>query len=144
MRALKGLKSLIRERKWKVDEKRRAIAALQSFRDDMLGQIQALESDLREEAKRLEGDAIGVLYSGPHAQHMQERKKNLEASVAETEKQLEEAQAKLAELFRELKRLEVALEHREAAHARRRDRRERIEMDEIASRIGARKSNTAA
>ncbi len=135
---MKSRETLIRLKKFQVDEKRRKVAQIEA----MIAEFERIATELDREIK-VEQDRAGIHDPGhfaypTYAKAAITRKENLMRSAGELKTQLDEAQAMLGEAFEELKKVEM-LEERD--HARERaeaNAREQAELD----RIGAMRFNT--
>lgn len=130
---MKQLDSLIRLHRWQLDEKRRTQAELQALADRIKGEIDRLQADLareRETASHTDGPALGI---GPYIQSILARERHLSQTLDEIGRQIAAAHDAITESFRELKRYELAQEERLRAEARRLDRLERLNLDEVAA-----------
>ena len=107
---MKFLHNLIRLAKWRLDERRQAVADLEGERRQLLDGIAELEARSDEES----------------------RVAAMEESVSDVDDRLEEAHEALRGAFREVKKLELSLEaHQRRAQAEA-DRRDQIALDEMA------------
>jgi len=141
--AKKGLHTLIRVRKWDVDEKQRAVGALLRDEEKIIEFQQALEREITEE-KALAG-ASGVaerLTFQPYIQRCRQRRNNLEAALILIRRKIEEAREELAEAYRRLKTFEITQEQRDTAEEKEELRVEQIGLDEMGIDLHRRKANT--
>ena len=128
---MKSRETLIRLRKFQVDEKRRRTAQIES----MIAEFERMTADLDREIKS-EQDKVGISdpahFAYPtYAKAAKQRRENLVRSVDDLKVQLDSAKAELAEAFEELKKVEI-LEGRESARERAAENaREQAEMDRI-------------
>ncbi len=127
----KDLKTLIRLRRFEVDEVRRHLADLNTRQDALAAEARALEAELvREETFARNNPAMGQTLGAyvtrflHRRQQLAERRQQLDALVAQ-------AQDVLAEGFKELKTLELTQENRDKREQERLDRREQSVLDEI-------------
>lgn len=129
---MKSRESLIRLKKFHVDEKRRQVAQIQSMIDDFNRMIEDLDAQVAAEQERTGiADVTHFAYS-TFAKSALERRGNLSNSVEELEKQLEEAQDALATAVEELKKVEIIEERSQEKARSEADAREQADMDEIA------------
>lgn len=138
----KGLKTLIRLAKFDVDEKRRALTALQTREDQILDHIAQGEAQLKEEQRLAAGDAtgIGFLYGAFHRAWM-DRKVEMENQLLLVRAQIELARDQLAESFRQLKTYEVTQANREQRERDEIERKDQIFLDEVGLNIHRRKED---
>lgn len=129
----KTLKNLIRLHEWRLDERRRELAGELKQLDVMRGSLESLKSEiLREQnAARLSEELlVGAAYA-PYAQVAMTRRQNLEHSIRLKEQHVEEARARLAEAFKDLKTYEISQANREKKEAIELARRDQNTLDEI-------------
>lgn len=128
---MKGLAALIRLHSWRLDEKRRELADLQRLEDQFLEDARRLEAEVAAEQEFAKSSDSGAFSYGGFALGVIERRKRIEASVAEVRRRIEDKRAEVAEAFRELKRYEItqaARQKRERAEA---ERRTQASLDEM-------------
>lgn len=130
---MRGLGSLIRLHKWQLEEKRRALGALQGLRADLLRQADGLEREvLREQQTAAQSAEAGWNYNS-YARAVIRRRKNLVRSIADVDEQIEAATELVRAAHRELRKFETAEERAQQRAADEEARRDRIDMDEIAA-----------
>ena len=121
---MKSRETLIRLKKFQVDEKRRKVAQIEA----MIAEFERMATDLEREIKT-EQDRAGIHdpahFAYPtYAKAAIARRENLKRSADELKVQLDEAKGALGEAFEELKKVEL-LDERD--HARERaDRRAHV------------------
>ena len=104
---MKSRETLIRLKKFQVDEKRRRVAQIET----MIADFQRMSTDLEREIQT-EQDRAGINdpshFAYPtYAKAAIQRRENLTRSADELKGQLEEAKGALAEAFEELKKVEL-------------------------------------
>ena len=104
---MKSRETLIRLKKFQVDDKRRRVAQIEG----MIAEFDRIAGDLEREIKT-EQDRAGIHdpahFAYPtYAKAAMQRRENLRRSVSELRTQLDEAQAALGEAFEELKKVEL-------------------------------------
>lgn len=114
---MKSRETLIRLRKFQVDEKRRRTAQI----ENMIAEFERMCGDLDREIKS-EQDKAGISdpahFAYPtYAKAAKQRRENLMRSIDDLKVQLDEARNELAEAFEELKKVEL-LNERDQAHER--------------------------
>ncbi len=135
---MKSRETLIRLKRFQVDEKRRQVAQIEM----MIAEFERMAADLDREIIAEQNRANvhdPAHYAYPtYAKAARTRRDNLLGSAGELKGQLDDAKAALAEAFEELKKVEI-LDERESARDRAVDNaREQAEMDRIGlSRRGA-------
>ena len=130
--AVSELHTLIRLSRWKLDEKRRALAELQALADRLAGEAGRLESEVQAEQQvARESVEAGYGYAN-FARHAIERRRRLAQSIAEVSRQIEAATEEMGEAFQELKRFELTQEGRDRREQARLRQRESAALDEMA------------
>jgi flagellar protein FliJ len=136
---MKSRETLIRLKKFQVDEKRRRVAQIEG----MIAEFDRIAGDLEREIKT-EQDRAGIHDPGhfaypTYAKAAMQRRENLKRSVSELRTQLDEAQAHLGEAFEELKKVELLDERDQMRERAEEEAREQAELDAIGMmRNGAR------
>lgn len=140
---MKGLDSLIRLQRWKVDGKRREIGELEQKRAATLAQINRCERELDRE-RRNATDQTLAQYFGAYEKATRERLNGLAGTVSDLDGTLAEHRGELSALYRELKRYEIVSERRAAAARERREKAEQNTLDEIGGQMYGRRLRAAA
>jgi flagellar export protein FliJ len=128
---MKSRETLIRLKKFQVDEKRRKVAQIET----MIAEFERMAADLDREI-RVEQDRAGIHDPGhfaypTYAKAAMTRRENLQRSAGELKVQLDDAKAALGEAFEELKKIEL-LDERDQQRERAEDSaREQAELDAI-------------
>jgi flagellar protein FliJ len=136
---MKSRETLIRLKKFQVDEKRRRVAQIEG----MIAEFDRIAGDLEREIKT-EQDRAGIHDPGhfaypTYAKAAMQRRENLQRSASELRTQLDEAQAALGEAFEELKKVELLDERDQMRERAEEAAREQAELDAIGMmRSGAR------
>ena len=131
-----------------MDEKRRKLAELQGLEDELRGQITRLEEQLIAEQKTAsENPGEGGLAYANFAQHVIQRRENLQDSLSQMAHVILSAREDLAESYRELKKYEAVQKNRERRERVEQNRMEQAVLDEVGlsmhrSRIRAAVKNT--
>lgn len=141
---VKGLKTLIRLARFNVDEKRRALTALQAREEEILDAIARAAERLKAEQKIAAKDSTGVgfLYGAYHQAWMDQRDRHHQTLTAVRE-QIEIARDELAEAFREQKTYEVTQANRDRQAQIEADHKEQAVLDELGLTIFRRKEKQA-
>ena len=137
---MKSRETLIRLKKFQVDEKRRRVAQIEA----MIADFDRMAGDLEREIST-EQDRAGIQdpshFAYPtYAKAAIQRRENLKRSADELKVQLDDAKASLGEAFEELKKVELLDERDQARERAEENAREQAEMDSIGlmrSRMGA-------
>ena len=128
---MKSRETLIRLKKFQVDERRRKVAQIEG----MIAEFERMAGDLEREIKT-EQDRAGIHDPGhfaypTYAKAAMQRRENLRRSVSELRAQLDEAQAALGEAFEELKKVELLDERDQMRERAEEEAREQAELDAI-------------
>ena len=128
---MKSRETLIRLKKFQVDEKRRRVAQIEG----MIADFQRMSTDLDREIQT-EQDRAGIQdpshFAYPtYAKAAIQRRENLMRSADELRGQLDEAKAALGDAFEELKKVELLDERDQARERAEMNAREQAEMDNI-------------
>ena len=104
---MKSRETLIRLRRFQVDEKRRKVAQIEV----MIAEFERIATDLEREIKA-EQDRAGIHdpshFAYPtYAKAAMQRRENLRRSAADLKQQLEQAKGALEEAFEEMKKAEL-------------------------------------
>ena len=136
---MKSRETLIRLKKFQVDEKRRKVAQIEG----MIAEFERIAGDLEREIKT-EQDRAGIHdpahFAYPtYAKAAMQRRENLKRSADELRTQLDEAKVALGEAFEEMKKIELLDERDQMRERAEEDAREQAELDATALlRSGAR------
>lgn len=128
---MKGLAALIRLHTWRLDEKRRELADLQRLEDQFLEDGRRLDAEVAAEQEFAKTSDTGSFSYGGFAVGVIERRKRIEASIAEVRRRIDDKRAEVAEAFQELKRYEITQAERLKRERAEADRRTQAELDEI-------------
>ena len=128
---MKSRETLIRLKKFQVDEKRRRVAQIEG----MIAEFQRMSTDLEREIQT-EQDRAGINdpthFAYPtYAKAAIQRRENLNRSAGELQGQLEEARGHLADAYEDLKKVEMLDERDQARERAEEDSREQADMDSI-------------
>ena len=128
---MKSRETLIRLKKFQVDEKRRRVAQIEG----MIAEFDRMAVDLEREIK-VEQERAGIHDPGhfaypTYAKAAMNRRDNLKRSADELRVQLEDAKAALGEAFEEMKKVELLDERDQMRERVLDDAREQAELDSI-------------
>jgi len=128
---MKSRDTLIRLKKFQVDERRRKVAQIEG----MIAEFERMAGDLDREI-RSEQERAGIHdpahFAYPtYAKAAMVRKDNLKRSADELKVQLDDAKAALGEAFEELKKVELLDERDQARERADENAREQTELDNI-------------
>jgi len=129
---MKSRETLIRLKKFQVDEKRRKVAQIES----MIAEFERMASDLEREI-RAEQDRAGIHdpahFAYPtYAKAAIARRENLNRSADDLRLQLEDAKGALGEAFDDLKKVELLDERDQMREREAENAAEQVELDGIA------------
>jgi len=129
---MKSRETLIRLRKFQVDEKRRKVAQIET----MITEFGRMAADLEREI-RVEQDRAGIHDPGhfaypTYAKAAITRRENLQRSADELRTQLEDAKMALGEAVDELKKVELLDERHQMRERAAENAAEQPELDDIA------------
>ena len=128
---MKSRETLIRLKRFHVDEKRRQVAQIEAMIADFERMATDLDREIATEQQRAGIDDPGHFAYPTYAKAALQRRDNLKQSADNLKGQLEDARAALAEAFEELKKVEI-LEERDQNRERAADAKaEQAELDRI-------------
>jgi flagellar export protein FliJ len=136
---MKSRETLIRLKKFQVDERRRKVAQIEG----MIAEFERMATDLEREIKA-EQERAGIHDPGhfaypTYAKAAMQRRENLQRSADDLKLQLEAATGALAEAFEEMKKIELLDERDQMRERAEENAREQADLDTIALlRTGAR------
>jgi flagellar export protein FliJ len=129
---MSSLDTLIKLHRWQLDEQRRKVAEFESLAEKLRTELQRLDDEEVMEQRVAGGShEASYAYSG-YARALIDRRNKLVQSVQETEQQIVQARAELADAFAEVKRYEIAAANRLLAKHRGIERIRQQELDEVA------------
>jgi flagellar FliJ protein len=128
---MKSRETLIRLKKFQVDERRRKVAQIEG----MIAEFERMAGDLDREIKS-EQDRAGIHDPGhfaypTYAKAAMQRRENLQRSADDLRVQLENATTALAEAFEEMKKIELLDERDQMREREEENAREQAELDAI-------------
>ena len=128
---MKGLPTLIRLYRWRLDEKRRMFADLERLLAGFHTQLECLEAELRAEQELAAGSDEGRYAYPTYAEAVIGRREALLRSIAEVGGAIAKAREEVAAAFEEVKTYEIVEENGEARTRAAAARREQLRLDEI-------------
>lgn len=136
---MKSRETLIRLKRFQVDEKRRQVAQIEMMIAEFERMANELDREIVAEQTRANVHDPAHYAYPTYAKAARQRRDNLMGSAGELKGQLDDAKAALAEAFEELKKVEIYFSTSASARDRAADAvREQAEMDRIGlSRRGA-------
>ena len=124
--------TLLRLKRFRVDEMKRRIAAIDAMRADLDKKLSDLDDNVAREKQRAGDSDIGRLAFPSFLRSIETRRENLRNTLKEIEREHASAQLDMANAFQDLKALEVATEQQQKRLAEMQARRAQAHMDEIA------------
>lgn len=139
---MKGLASLIKLSKRKLDELRRSMVALENEKAQLEGAQAALMAELKREMQLATESAEVAQYFAGFAQKIKIRQQQLVVEISGVIRRIDALSAQIAEAFSELKKYEIALENAKKRAGEEALRKENITLDEIAGQQHRRESES--
>lgn len=128
---MKSRETLIRLKKFHVDEKRRRVAQIEGMIAEFDRMATELEREISTEQERA-GISDPSHFAYPtYAKAAIQRRENLKRSADELKAQLDDAKAALGEAFEELKKVELLDERDQARERAEENARDQMDMDSI-------------
>ena len=124
--------TLIRLRRFRVDEMKRRMATLDGMKADAERKLADLEDSVARERQRAGDSDIGRLAFPSFLRSIEARRENLRATLKDIERERVTAQAELNVAFQELKSLEFATEQQAKRAQELDERRAQSRLDEMA------------
>jgi flagellar export protein FliJ len=128
---MKSRDTLIRLKRFHVDEKRRQVAQIEAMIADFRRMASDLDREISVEQTRAGIDDPGHFAYPTYAKAAMARRDNLVQSADNLNGQLEDARAQLAEAFEELKKVEILEERDQVRERAAEGRTEQAELDRI-------------
>ncbi len=139
---MSSLANLIRIHQWILDEKRQRLAGLQQLLDRMEDDLEIMEEKLAAERDAAGRTMDGALAFQTFIPAALERRDKLRHSIANIEREVEDARDEVGEAFQELKKYETAQDIQQRQELEQRRRREQLTLDEMG--VGLYRRNRAA
>ena len=141
---MKGIATLIRLHKLKLTDQQRKLAALQAVANGFIAEIETLEQKNRDEAAALGENSETAHMLGGFIQASIGRRRTLEGSLVDIERDIGVIRQDINVAFRELKRYELIEERRADESRRALQKRERRVEDELGMSMHRQKRHVAA
>ena len=129
---MKRQDTLIRLRRFRVDDFKRRMATLDGMKADVEKKLSDLEESVARERQRAGESDIGRLAFPSFLRSIEDRRENLRATLRDIERERVQCQADLTTAFQDLKSLEFANEQQEKRLAEIEARRAQSRLDEMA------------
>ena len=124
--------TLLRLKRFRVDEMKRRIAAIDAMKADLERKLADLDDNVAREKQRAGDSDIGRLAFPSFLRSIEARRENLRNTLKEIEREYAVAQLDMENAFQDLKSLEVATEQQAKRLAEMQARRAQARMDEVA------------
>jgi flagellar protein FliJ len=131
---MKSRDTLIKLRRFQVDEKRRRVAQIESMIADFKRMADDLDREIAGEERRAGISDVAHFAYPTYAKAAANRRDNLLRSAGDLNDQLDEAKAALGEAFEELKKVEILDDRERSAERAAENAREQAAMDAIGLR----------
>ena len=124
--------SLLRLKRFRVDELKRRLGTLDEMRTDLEKKLTDLEDSVVRERQRSADSDIGRLAFPSFLQSIEVRRKNIRTTMTELERERAAQQDDLTAAFQDLKTFELAEEERLRRSAEAQSRAQQSRLDEMA------------
>jgi flagellar protein FliJ len=129
---MKRRDTLMRVKRFRVDEFKRRLATLEAMRADLERKLSDLEDSVARERHRANDSDIGRLAFPSFLRSIESRRENLRATMMEIERERAQCQNDLTSAFQDLKSLELATEQQTRRAAEAENLRNQSRLDEMA------------
>ena len=129
---MKRRDSLLRLKRFRVDEFKRRLATLDEMKADLEKKLSDLDDSVVREKARAAASEIGRLAFPSFLRSIEERRKNIRNTMTDLERERSAQQDELAAAFQDLKSFELAEEERIRRAAEAEARASQSRLDEIA------------
>ncbi|MBV17679.1 MULTISPECIES: flagellar FliJ family protein [Thalassospira] len=135
----KDFKTLLRMRKWTLDDKRRELGEMMGVLENLISEKEALAQALIAEQKIASEnpELVGFAYAS-FANAVIAEREALDGHIAEQERKIDAFREEVADAFKDMKTVEIAERNRVEAERAEEDRKEQEELDEIGMRSATR------
>ncbi|MBS8275565.1 hypothetical protein DYI21_18390 [Thalassospira tepidiphila] len=135
----KDFKTLVRMRKWALDEKQRELGEMLGVLGNLEAEKEALEQAVIAEQKvAAENPELAGFAYGGFANAVIAEREAIATMIAEQEEKIDVFRDEVADAFKELKTAEIAERNRVEAERAEEDKKEQDELDEIGMRSATR------
>jgi len=128
---MKQLKTLIKYHQSLLDEKRKALRAVQDEEDQIVRMKKHLADELVKQQGLVSENVEWGIHYGPYQDTIFRRQEVLENMRLALQTKLDKAQEAVREAYRELKKFELTLERRQEEERKDLERKEQIEADDM-------------
>ncbi len=137
---MKGLTTLIKLHKRQLDGLRRRMATLENQKTQLENLIKRLQDELARELVLAGKTPEMGNFFGDFAKRIRNRQEQVTKEIAELEKKIVALKEEIAIAFGEMKKFEIALENAKRRQREEANRKETIQLDEIAGQQFNRKA----
>ncbi|MBX2829580.1 MAG: hypothetical protein KTR23_00140 [Rhodospirillales bacterium] len=135
----KDFKTLVRMRKWALDEKQRELGEMLAVLDNLVSEKDALEKAVLAEQKvAAENPELAGFAYGSFANAVIAEREAISKMIVEQEEKIDVFRDEVADAFKAMKTAEIAERNRADAVQAEEDRKEQEELDEIGMRSATR------
>jgi flagellar FliJ protein len=124
--------TLLRLKRFRVDEMKRRIAAIDAMKADLVRKLADLDDNVEREKLRAGDSDIGRLAFPSFLRSIEARRENIRITLKEIEREHASALADLSNAFQDLKSLEIATEQQAKRLDELQTRRAQARLDEMA------------
>src|SRR6201985_125015 len=124
--------TLLRLKRFRVDEMKRRIAAIDAMRSDLERKLADLDDNVAREKQRAGDSDIGRLAFPSFLRSIESRRENLRTTLRDIEREHAAAQLDLPTASQDLKSLELSTEQQAKRLAEMQSRRQQARLDEMA------------
>ncbi len=128
---MRDFHTLIKVQKFHLDQQRQVLAARQAEADAIIMAIAMLQANLETEKARAAANPEANINVGIFIKAELERHIRLQSDLSAKEREIDVEREKLALLFEELKRYEIAQETRDREARAEEEKQENFELDEL-------------
>ena len=139
---MNGLDGLIRLNKWKLDEKRLALAELERLAARLRDQLSLLEREMAAEQKVAAGSIEAGIAYGQYANAVIARRTTLAKSLGEVDVQIRLALEYVAEAFRDLKKFDIIKVRRDRESMEKLNRLQQSQLNEMGLQLHRRSNES--
>lgn len=129
---MKGLDTLIKLKKRDLDDIRRELGSLENQKQQLIDASQKLSEDLRREIETAGRQPEMSQFFGGFSKRIKNRQEEIAQEVKNLDKKIEVIREQVREAFGELKKLEIAKQQKKQREEKEAQRKETIQLDEIA------------
>ncbi len=130
-----ALTNMIRIHRWILDEKQQRLAEIQRFAERMHEDLRRLEDHMEAEQAAAKTSFEGTVAYATFYSAALERRRRLQATIENLDRQVEAARDEVQAAFEELKKFELARNRLDKQEAERRQRLEQLTLDEVGANL---------